>query len=75
MADEIHLPPFQYGKHTVQASGYRSVAPDQKAEMSWTIRVDDTWLGSLTTSTDVTREVLIKRIEDWISQNLAKQTE
>jgi hypothetical protein len=75
MADAIHIPPFQYGKHSVEAWGHRSAISDGVIEMIWSIRVDDAWLGSLSTPPDVTGLEIVKRIKYWVIQNLPKPTE
>ena len=65
-----YIPPFQFGKYMVEAWGHRSAGGDGTLEMVWSIRVDDAWLGSFTTSTDLTAVEVRKRVKHWVAQNL-----
>jgi hypothetical protein len=72
MHNPNYIPPFQFGKYLVEAWGHRSATGEGGTEMVWSIRVDDAWLGSLTTSPDLTAAELTKRIKHWVTQNLPK---
>ena len=67
-----HIPPFQFGKYSVEAWGHRSATGEGGAEMIWSIRVDDAWLGSLSDSPDLAEAEIMKRIKHWVTQNLPK---
>jgi hypothetical protein len=67
-----YIPPFQFGRYTVEAWGHRSATGEGRAEMIWSIRVDDAWLGSLVTPPDVSEQEVTRRIKHWVVQNLPK---
>jgi hypothetical protein len=69
---ENHIPPFQYGKYSVEAWGHRSATGVGEIEMIWSIRVDDALLGSLTLPVGVAEADVVKRIKHWVTQNLPK---
>lgn len=41
-----HIPPFEFGRYSVEAWGHRSSTGVGAVEMIWSIRVDDVLLGS-----------------------------
>jgi hypothetical protein len=67
-----YIPPFQFGKYTVEAWGHRSGRGEGGTEMVWSIRVDETLLGSLVTEPDISEQEVTRRIKHWIVQNLPK---
>ena len=70
MSNPNYIPPFQFGKYSVEAWGHRSAGGDGSLEMVWSIRVDDAWQGSLTTPIDLTAAEVMKRLKHWVTQNL-----
>lgn len=70
MTDSNYIPSFQFGEHTVEAWGHRSATADGSIEMVWSIRVDDAWLGSLSTPVTAAGVEVVKTIKHWITQNL-----
>ena len=66
-----HIPPFQYGRYSVEAWGHRS-STGVGVEMIWSIRVDDTLLGSFAAPADLGEAEVTKRVKHWVSQNLPK---
>jgi hypothetical protein len=55
MSSPNYIPPFQFGKYSVEVWGHRSAGGDGTLEMVWSIRVDDAWIGSFSTPTDLTQ--------------------
>jgi hypothetical protein len=73
MSDQTnHIPPFQFGRYSVEAWGHRSSTGVGGIEMIWSIRVDDSILGSFATAVDLSEAEVLRRVKHWVSQNLPK---
>jgi hypothetical protein len=67
-----HLPPFEYGRYSVEAWGHRSSTGVGGVEMIWSIRVDEAILGSFAAPAELGEAEVTKRVKHWVSQNLPK---
>jgi hypothetical protein len=67
-----HIPQFTYGRYVVEAWGHRVQTGTGTAEMVWSIRVDDVFLGSFVAPVDAAESEILKRTKHWVSQNLPK---
>jgi len=67
-----HIPPFEYGRYSVEAWGHRSSTGVGGMEMIWSIRVDEAILGSFAAPVELGEAEVVKRVKHWISQNLPK---
>lgn len=67
-----HIPPFEFGRYSVEAWGHRSSTGVGAVEMIWSIRIDDVLLGSFAAPLESAETEIVKRIKHWISQNLPK---
>jgi hypothetical protein len=67
-----HIPQFTYGRYVVEAWGHRVQTGTGAAEMVWSIRVDDVFLGSFVAPVDAAESEILKRTKHWVSQNLPK---
>lgn len=72
MSAPNYIPPFQFGRYSVEAWGHRSATGDGGMEMIWSIRVDDAYLGSFAAPTDLIELDVVIRIKHWVSRNLPK---
>jgi hypothetical protein len=67
-----YIPPFQFGKYLVEAWGHRLATGDSEGDIIWSIRVDDAWVGSLSTPIDIPAGEVQKRLKHWITRSLPK---
>jgi len=72
MSGPNYIPPFQFGKYSVEAWGHRSATGEGSMEMIWSIRVDDEYVGSFAASTELIELDVVIRIKHWVSRNLPK---